>query len=107
MDLLPSLCALALGILTHVLSQIVGARRAGGYISLRCYFVQSWPETMMALTGALGLWLALPELAAMIPDVAGPVELGGQRSILGSFGIGLASNAMADALGGRLSRLIR
>lgn len=101
------LAALLLGILAHVLKQLVGARRAGGYVSLQCYFLSSWPETLLAVCCSLGLWLALPELPHFFPDLAPKLGFSGQQTALGSFLCGFVGNSLADILGGRLARLVR
>lgn len=99
--------ALLLGILAHALKQIVTARRMGTYRGLYCYVVDSWPETLLAVVCSLGLYLALPEIAVLFPDLAATLGIPPVPTLIGSFFAGFVGNSLADVLGGRLVRLVQ
>jgi hypothetical protein len=102
-----TLIALILGVLAHALKQVVSARRLGAYRGLYAYVVDSWPESLLAAVCSVGLYLGLPELALLFPDLAATVGLPDHPTIIGSFFAGFVGNSLADVLGGRLVRLVQ
>jgi hypothetical protein len=102
-----TLIALALGVLAHALKQLVAARRLGTYRGLRSYFVDGWPESLLAVVCSVGLYLVLPELAVLFPDLAATIGLPPHPTIIGAFFAGFMGNSLADVLGGRLVRLVQ
>ena len=97
-----TLLTLALGVLAHTLKQMLPARRAGTWPGLTAYFVDYWPETLLAAICSVGLWMSLPELAALIPALG---AAGARQSHLLAFLLGYAGNSFADILGDRAKRL--
>jgi hypothetical protein len=97
--------ALLLGIAAHALKQIIGARRAGTYVSLREYFLQSWAETALAVVCALAMYLAYPEIPVLFPALAAALGIGTTQTAFGAFLCGFVGNSLADILGGRLVRI--
>jgi len=52
---------LILGILAHALKQLVGAKRVGSGLAARQYFLEYWPETLLAVVCSLAMYFGLPE----------------------------------------------
>lgn len=93
--------ALVCGLVAHALKQLIVARRNTADLSVSNYALTHWPETMLAVVSAIVLYLGLPEIAAMFPDLAAALGIGGSQSVLSSFVVGYMANSLADFLGGR------
>lgn len=93
--------ALVLGLAAHSLKQLIAARRNAADLTVRAYFFGHWPEGLLATISAVVLYLGLPELAAMFPDLAGSLGVNGSQTVLSSFVVGYMANSLADFLGGR------
>lgn len=98
---------LILGILAHALKQLIGAKRAGAGMTYRAYFIDCWPESLLAVVCSLGMYFGLPELAQLFPDLAGTIGLPDYPTMIGSFFAGFMGNSLADLLGGRITRLVQ
>lgn len=93
--------ALVCGLASHSLKQIIAARRNQANLDLKTYYVGHWPEGLLATISAVVLYIGLPEIAAMFPDLASALGVGAQQSVLSSFVVGFMANSLADFLGGR------
>lgn len=95
-----TILALICGLAAHVLKQMIAAKRAGTWPGLVPYLAGFWQETLLATVCSVGLFLALPELAALIPAL-GVVK----ESVVLAFLCGFVGNSFADILGERAKRL--
>jgi hypothetical protein len=93
--------ALLCGVAAHVLKQLIAARRNQAGLNMRSYCLTHWPEGVLALVSAAVLYLGLPEIAAMFPDLSKALGVGSEQSVLSSFVVGYMANSLADFLGGR------
>jgi hypothetical protein len=93
--------ALLLGILSHVLKQLITARRNKAGVSLNSYVTENWPESALAMIFALVLYLALPEIAQAFPDLLKPLGIGEKQTVFSSFMVGYLANSLSDFIGGR------
>ena len=98
------LCLL-LGMAAHGLKQLIAARRVKADITVREYVFAHWPETALSCVLSIGFYLALPEGAAVFPDIASMVGLGPKQTPLSSLVVGFVANSLADLIGGRASAL--
>jgi hypothetical protein len=98
---------LILGILAHALKQLVGAKRVGSGLAARQYFLEYWPETLLAVVCSLAMYFGLPEMAQIFPDLAAQIGLPPRPVMILSFFAGFLGNSLADLLGGRISRLVQ
>lgn len=98
---------LILGILAHALKQLAGAKRAGAGMKPRAYFIEYWPETLLAVVCSVSMYFVLPELAQLFPDLAATIGLPPRPTMILSFFAGFLGNSLADLLGGRISRLVQ
>lgn len=89
------------GIIVHALKQFRTAKTNRAEITVRSYFVNHWAETAIAAIGSMVLWIGLPELADIAPDLAANIGLDGDVGILSSFVCGFVGNSIADLVGGR------
>lgn len=97
--------ALLLGLCVHGLKQYGTARRLGVDLTTRVYWLEHWHETAASVACAVVLYLALPEVATLFPDVARMVGLAGTQTVLSSFCAGFFGNSLADLLGARAKML--
>lgn len=93
--------AMILGLLAHSLKQLIAARRNTAGLNLNAYVLEHWPETLLASISAVVMWLGLPEIASLFPDLARALGVSDSQTILSSFVVGFMSNSLADFLGGR------
>ncbi len=100
-----TLFAMLCGLLAHSLKQLIAARRNAAGLTARAYVTDHWPETLLATVSAVVLWLGLPEIAAMFPDLARALGVSDQQTVLSSFVVGFMANSLADFLGGRARAL--
>lgn len=94
---------MVLGVLTHVLKQFIGASRIQSTITLQQYVLAHGAESIVSAACALVLWLGLPELTLLAPDLATSIGLSGKQGVLSSFACGFVANSLADVLGGRVA----
>lgn len=85
-----------LGVFTHWLKQIVMMKKANpsgfGHITLKSYWIDNWPETLMAATSAAAAVTLLHELNHLTAASA--------------WGAGYLGNSAADLIGGRVQAMI-
>ncbi len=93
--------ALLCGVAAHILKQLITARRNRAGVTARDYLVVHWPETLLATISAAVLYLGLPEIAVLFPDLSSSLGVGTRQSVLSSFVVGFMANSIADFLGGR------
>lgn len=97
--------AMAAGVFVHILKHLIAARRNKATVSLKSYIADNKAETILsALCGFIG-FLALPEVAVLLPDIAKTIGLGDKQTVLSSFVAGYMGNSFADFLGGRVASL--
>ena len=89
------------GLLAHGLKQLITAKRSQSDISVRNYAVVHWPESLLSVVSASVLYLGLPEIASIFPDLSSTLGVGKSQSVLSSFVVGYMANSLADFLGGR------
>jgi hypothetical protein len=85
-----------MGVITHWLKQLVMMRKASpagfGVLSIRQYWIEHWPETLMAATSAAAAVTLLHELNHLTAASA--------------WGAGYLGNSAADLIGGRVQAMI-
>jgi hypothetical protein len=85
-----------MGVCTHWLKQLVMMKKATpsgfGHITLKAYWVDHWPETLMAATSAAAAVTLLYEIEHLTAASA--------------WGAGYLGNSAADMIGGRVQAMI-
>lgn len=85
-----------MGVVTHWLKQLVMMKKANpegfGHITFKQYWVDHWPETLMAATSAAAAVTLLYEIEHLTAASA--------------WGAGYLGNSAADLIGGRVQAMI-
>lgn len=97
--------ALVCGLLVHGLKQYVQAKRNKAGITFRSYIMENGAETAIAVICSVVLYLGLPELAELMPDIAKYIGVGPKQRIFDSFVCGFIGNSLADLLGKRAQKI--
>jgi preprotein translocase subunit SecY len=93
--------SMVMGLLAHSMKQLIASKRNQAGVSIVQYYTDNLPETILATISAVVLWLGLPELAQLFPDLAKVLGVTDRQTVLSSFVVGFMANSLADFLGGR------
>jgi hypothetical protein len=93
--------AVLAGLIAHAMKHYVSAKRSQAELTLKAYYIDRWPESVISVVSAFVLWAGLPELATLFPDFSKQVGLSENPGVIASFVCGFIGNSLADFVGGR------